>query len=171
MFAVPFAVTCAVPSNDKSRQRAFTEVSQNSTCPGVTSDAPEATFAVSVITVPAGADVTALLPLVTVSVVDVLAAANARTPDENTIRNSKKQDMRFLRVKIESDDTRGGQRSSIIVACSCTAWVERVRQKKVRKTANEQADYTFAISVTTLPDAIVVAAPPPLVTVSDLEVA
>src|ERR1700722_11797944 len=106
MLAIPFAATCAVPSNDKSRQRAFKEVSQNSTCPGVTSDAPEATVAVSVITVLAGTDVTALLPFVTVSVVDVLAAANARMPEENIIKSSKKQDMRFLRVKIESDDTR-----------------------------------------------------------------
>jgi hypothetical protein len=95
MLAIPFAVTCAVPSNDKSRQRAFTEVSQNSTCPGVTNDAPAATFAVSVITVPAGTDVTALLPFVTVSVVDVLAAANARTPDENIIRNSKNKTCDF----------------------------------------------------------------------------
>jgi hypothetical protein len=50
------------------------------------------------------------------------------------------------------------------VGCTC-------KTEESSKTANAQADYTFAISVTTPPDAIVVAAPPPLVTVSDLEVA
>ena len=85
--AVPAVVNCAMPRMWTSVQY-FAVASQKSTWPVVRAVVPAFTVAVRVTMVPAAAEVTALPPAVTVSVVDVvvLVAAAAAFPPRASAR-------------------------------------------------------------------------------------
>src|SRR5271163_1292948 len=77
MFALPLAVSCAVPITASPLQVVLMVASQKLTVPGVTAAPAEVTVAVSVTAVPDATDVTAAPALVTASVVVVAALARA----------------------------------------------------------------------------------------------